>query len=461
MIFLGIISLKFSNSIYVLLITIFQLITLLIFLIKRKYFNYYIAWVIFTLSSFEITYGQDSVSYNFRHFGFLGINLSFLTIALLVFIIILKKGVYIKQNNTYSNFAKLFYLMIGISLFIGVFNLLKSNIHIKFFIQDFYYAIYVLLIITALNYLVKDSEKNIYTLKEIIITIINSTVIIAIVSIFLGIKDVYSGGYNLRVLTPMFFSPLLIIISLYSENKFRKATLCISGIIGILITIIYVPSGKSLFMVIGSIIFYLYYQVKYKKGFKSKIILLILTMFIFISIFTIFNNNNGEKKNQILENKTYEIISLIDYFLGKKSLNEVSLSPAYRIAEFKNIILNNINNPIEFVFGNGLGGGFKDEIKFFPMYDKSAFSDEEYYNQIFFRPHEAINYILLKNGLLGIIILMIINIKVLKKIKTEPLGILGLIWIDVFYSYSNNIAIIGMVCLFISLKNSNRKIELN
>lgn len=88
---------------------------------------------------------------------------------------------------------------------------------------------------------------------------------------------------------------------------------------------------------------------------------------------------------------------------------------------------------------------------------ESAFSREEFINNIFYSPHDTLNVVLLPNGFVGLLsMIYFIRTLFLKASKSIWL-VIGITWFIVFYEFSLTINVFGTTCLFLGFNDLSKK----
>jgi len=110
-----------------------------------------------------------------------------------------------------------------------------------------------------------------------------------------------------------------------------------------------------------------------------------------------------------------------------------------------------------FIFGKGYVGTFKDYIGGFNMGYESAFSREEFINNIFYSPHDTLNVVLLPNGFVGLLSMVYFIRTLFLKASKSIWLVIGITWFIVFYEFSLTINVFGTTCLFLGFNDLSKK----
>ena len=82
-------------------------------------------------------------------------------------------------------------------------------------------------------------------------------------------------------------------------------------------------------------------------------------------------------------------------------------SSLVRVIEYQNIINQNLNSVTEFLFGQGIGGSWNSQYKPYPFHlsGTDSYPDEWIVNDVFYKPHGIIQFIILKFGFFGLFLI--------------------------------------------------------
>jgi hypothetical protein len=195
---------------------------------------------------------------------------------------------------------------------------------------------------------------------------------------------------------------------------------------------------------------------------KSKFKVIPLTGVVLVLSLIIYNISNGffvEDKNEfLLAHKVNQFISIFNWGdLSFDSLENVSDSPRVRIAEFLNILNYYFNNPFKSIFGLGFGSYFEDNLNLFALMDLSqgSFDDDQINTGRFYRAHDTFPVILMLHGVVGLLFSIYWSFYSFRN-SVKSFFLLGLIpWLFLTYGFDINIAITGIIFLYIGLYELN------
>jgi hypothetical protein len=190
--------------------------------------------------------------------------------------------------------------------------------------------------------------------------------------------------------------------------------------------------GGQMFFGIILLVFIYLMSKKYLKYFT---LLFLLFTFFIISTSGILNLLIENKKNDILLNKFNSAVELVE-FSSKLEIEEIPWSPKVRIIELINLF---DQNPIQIIFGNGLGG-YITETKYKFGFVKSNnpdddFSEDQISTGRYYKLHN-IGMIILKFGLIFYLLMLLILYKILKYSKDSlEKSLLLAFWVTEFFNF--------------------------
>jgi O-antigen ligase len=170
----------------------------------------------------------------------------------------------------------------------------------------------------------------------------------------------------------------------------------------------YTSSYNFVGLIVGTVILItgvLYNRKRVGKHIAKSTVLLILS-----AIFTLY----------LLQTDTLTILNRFSHqmsTIATLDLSEISPTISVRIIEMINILHNGVSNPVNLVFGNGIGSSFTDSYLSFDRYvtlGDGDYSDREIAAGRYYTPHNTPNYVLLKFGLFGLFALGYIMIRAYK-----------------------------------------------
>jgi len=457
---------KFSVFIYVLTISIFSLlsvnnislsqyfipfqVTILIFSLFIGFKYYFYNFVIFLLLSYEFGFFLNGMDfYSFKNTSFFDINFGILfSLPLFVFILFNPNFDPLFKKNYFSLFSRIFLLLFFSGTIMLFFTLIINDNDVLIFNNLFllvYNRLYYFLIpyFFFILYLTLSRKQNfLKELKTLFFFILVSISISKFFGIYFNIFSITVGQEVLLVTDINFFTPFLLLFALDLKSNYLKMITFLLGISTIFLTIIYNPNGKSfLIILIVLLITLIKLFVKYR------------TYFIFIGgasiVFFLFILSTIQL-DQLTINKFNEVLSVISFWRSDW-IDSLPTSPRYRVAQFINIFIEYLNKPYYFFFGKGYFGTYRDYINGFTEGYLSAFTKQEYDNNIYYYVHDAVNIIPLTHGLFGIIATLSLFKKLLTSFSLSNYLIIGFVWFVFYYGFSFNISLFGVLSLFIGI----------
>jgi hypothetical protein len=215
---------------------------------------------------------------------------------------------------------------------------------------------------------------------------------------FLG-KDIATGDPKMFFSTePYLFHPLFFSFLFISKIYTKKAILILA--ILAFISGISISRGNILFFFVCLIVYNLL-AASSVKLFLRKILSTTFILLIVVGFFYGVSNFMNEKVANFLNYK----LSFFTTELAGSGKTEMNNSTEVRLKEYKNIVDASQSKGYPVAIGQGLGGYFtfrKYPIAF--ALSSSDYSEDQVNKHIFTRPHTALNYTLLKGGLIFLIV---------------------------------------------------------
>jgi hypothetical protein len=366
----------------------------------------------------------------------------------LIFVIAIKSGE--KSLKLFKLFFQQYLVLMLIATFIGLFGLLFFEYSTRFFIDYFYYSSTIILVLYVFNNSVKREFYELFK-KNILLALVASP-ISSLIFFISGVNATY-GGINIIPYNSLFlFSPIILFTNFISN----KIVYLIS-VVSITIVSVYSVGGKGVIFVLILLI-----ASALKFIVKSKFKVIPLTGVVLVLSLIIYNISNGffvEDKNEfLLAHKVNQFISIFNWGdLSFDSLENVSDSPRVRIAEFLNILNYYFNNPFKSIFGLGFGSYFEDNLNLFALMDLSqgSFDDDQINTGRFYRAHDTFPVILMLHGVVGLLFSIYWSFYSFRN-SVKSFFLLGLIpWLFLTYGFDINIAITGIIFLYIGLYELN------
>lgn len=208
-------------------------------------------------------------------------------------------------------------------------------------------------------------------------------------------------------------------------------------------------STKGTFFLIAtgiSIIIIMFYW----KGNLTRTSLKVISICILLILMVGFSLSYYKEINPVTRMKIEQMTTL---FTSRGDPDLMRHSTAVRSIEIINTWTELQDNLLTLTFGKGAGGYFTDRNYPFPYLNESDYSLQERKDHTFYGSHNSPGYILLKNGLLGIMIwllmIIIITLDIILKGRDNPLkfslGLLFVINLAIVYGWGvKNSLLIGL-----------------
>lgn len=445
---LGLCNLLTIQSIIGVFLTIMEL-SWVIYLILYKRMQDALIWhLIFIILSVSsqgasvITDGQTSL-YNYAELKFIGpVRFSYF-ITILIWLISKGKREGYNGNLLYKS-LKIFVFIAIIGDIIGIVGLtLMQYYSIDSFIT---YNVYIWIVIVTIDTILKNN--HIYLIKlvyNISPPILCGGVFASLFGLLLGISTSYGGHEDLPMtLDIVYYCPLLLLSILF----IRQHYLCvIYSIIGFFILVFLgAAGGKNVFTIAIALI---WLGINIFKANKDKYVgrrikyLRIVVVSLFIGIASYVPKVMSDGDSMI----GYKIGSAISIFTG--DIDDVSRSPAIRIAETANIFYNNRDNILALLFGRGYGGYFTDELGLFVGLEvwKGGWDVKIVSSGKYPTAHDTFAVVPLCNGIVGLFLILYLAWVYIARIKFNYLNFAAIPWLLFTFYFSTLCAITGIFFL--------------
>jgi hypothetical protein len=356
---------------------------------------------------------------------------SFVITILVMILWIYKKN--ITPNRLFNSFFKFYFFLVITGTILGLIGVVFSDYSIEYFINYFYYSSVVtfFLIIFRKSFninLYKIFEKNLYFL------LISSSLVSGLLMI-LNFTSIYGGVKTIPINSLFIFLPFLFL-----KNERINQSAKVIALISFLSVTLFSTGGKGVIFLLIIIFFIIYNRL---RAFRYIILAgaLSLTSLLVVDSSKVERLFVQNKNNYLISHKFNQFLTIFQSF--DKGLESVSTSPQIRIAEVINIIDLYYRNPTQSFLGMGFGGPFTDSAGLFRFIDLRA-------HNAFYRPHDSLPVFLLLNGISGLIFFIVWTYKSIKHSQVSKYFI-GLIpWISLTYGFDLNIAITGIIFLFLA-----------
>jgi hypothetical protein len=426
-----------SLSIFGFVIVIFQIL-LLIFLILYKS-KLAVPYLILSFgSSLEFgTFINDGQSplYNLSNIKLFGLNLG-IWMFIMVIPTIIGKILDLRKNISFNRWQYIiflwFFIMLFISIFYSVFDYIfgasgLSNFNIGYLISLSYLQLWPFFCLFLCITYIKIYNNGLLNLKLTIFYTMTSVIVASFIINSFGIRGTYGSSKYYFSPTLIFLAPLFLVLLKDKFFQISRIKAIIFFFIFIVLPIIFYDfaGGK---IIIFSLIALLLFSKRF--NFRNLFLAFSLVTLVFIVIY----NSVGD--GSLLKSKVNEVSSLFNFFSGYW-YELLEPSTRFRVDEF-------------ILTGFGIVAGAPDYINGYGLVPNGTFPNVEYDFNYFISYHEITSF-LIKYGLSGILLLLLIFTKAIKFKETSPFLLVGVIWLILFWGYSFTLAIAGSTILVIGI----------
>jgi hypothetical protein len=442
---------------------IFESFFLLYLLIQKKHMEFISFYLIFLSLSLEfVAFLSENDSYHFysfKNFTIFGFNLGLIFIVLLLVHMLITYNFKFKYNKVANkNLFKFFLIIVFlpiISIFTGLINIMINDNNIQNipnylleFLGQGYPSFYIIFVVLTFLLAIRGVDRgNIYKLENALIAVLIASSISLMVAYFFGIYGRYSAVKILVASNVSWFIPFLLIVPIYYKNMFLKISSSIIGIIGTILLISYNANGK---VIIFSIIVLVLYVHLYSHRNVAKTFLAIFIIIPSIILGAMYLYSNIFLSNILFQSKLNQVLGLLNIF-DENWLQNMPSSPKFRVMEFLNILFEYLNKPYMLIMGKGFLGSVQDHLNGFGNYVKGTFSISEFNNNSFYSVHETLNELFLRNGILGIFVLVWAFKEFFRHLYKNVWVVIGFVWFITLYGYSLTIGIFGVLSITLGL----------
>lgn len=465
-------SFFYSNFSVMLLLLVFEIVTLLFCMYNKDwvgYLNFYLIFLCFSLES--ATYVGSDVFYGFKNFRIAGLNVA----VWMLFPLLIKALLDFQwQRKNPSPLIRKLLFRLFLFTILGVFwgginYLLDDNGFaskegsIGIFINILYTFSLPIIQIIAISWVVLTNQNKTYDIKKSLFSVIVALAIVFIFCLAFGNYGNRGGLRSLQVSEVYFVTVVAVVMIVYPQIDLKsKCILAISGLTILILSLTFNTNGKII--ITAFLIPVVMLLIAGKLGVKIRAIIITLCTVPLI-IFFLINHFENQKNNRLLYEKNKQVVGLFNVS-SENWFNNIPGSPKMRVTEFMNISSELIEKKM-ILFGKGFAGTIKDNGGFFLDLSESSFSKWELELGAYYSVHESINSFFLIGGIFGLGILFSILFNLIKVIHKSPWLIIGFFWMLLFYNYHLTIAIYGITALIVGInesecENQNRiqKIEL-
>ena len=452
-IFLFLVLITLFNIVFIgskigIILALIQYTVVISLFLKKKYIPAILLHFAFIITSLSVT-GTSGLTedtglsvYNYHTLKLIGpVGFSYL-ISLLLFFSSFKNT----RKLKHLLFTKMLRTLIALAIMgviIGVVGLLVDN---KYSFREFVNGS-VFIFITIINgYILLNNHsdellKKAYDLAPLLLM---ALVFATFLGYFVFHVSTFYGGLDKIIQTAdaVYFASILIV----GFYQIKYKTLNIISIVLLLAIYSISISGKGIFALLGSLIFLCYFSFLHKPTKKSNRSLSHIMMIVIIIGLLALGSYQLSESSLTLR----KVGAFTSMFNGP--LDQMDPSPYIRVASLLNILNNGLSNPFFFIFGHGFGGYFTDDLHLFDIVDLTlgGYGQEIVDTGCFPYAHDTYADVPLKNGLLGLIILMSIVVKYLKRVDKNYLSYTAFVWLGLVFYFNTLLATAGVFMLYAS-----------
>lgn len=449
----GILNLKELN----LVVTIPEIIVVLFFLTKKNTKDALFWHTIFFITSFSNIFTEEflflngissHVSYNYANFSFHGFRYSLIiTYLIVLFQTSIKKRTISATQTAFYKFYRFLLYCIATGFILGTFGLFLLDYSFDRYLLYGYYSL--LCFGFALSYLNEYDTQLKDEFYEAIPFIISIAVVFDFICTILGFNE------NLIVIGSTSIGAYCFI--LIPMLLFKKRSLPYLMVVGLQLYLMSVhTSGKQIysliFMFAASIILSFSNTIRDKVGglnLSKMRIVFIVVLIAYPTLQQIISDRSDDQEGNFVR-KLESVNTLSSFFMGEGNMDEVSASPYIRLAEFSNIVYEDIRNPVFLLFGRGFGGYYRDELNLFTSFDlaSGAFSDDQIRTGNFSYGHDTFVTVPMLNGFIGFFLLIALLISMCKKSPHNYLYLSCLMLPLLWFYFDVLMGVIGVMLLY-------------
>lgn len=394
---------------------------------------------------------KNLVSYNYAKLSIGPFPLFLLTTLFMIYTC-KRAGCIVSENAKCSAFYNLYkllkYILLSGSIMM-VFGFVFSHYYIQGVMTYGVYSLF-LFIVSYLLLINFDSSLR----KSLFQYLIPILIISIIVSFLINEFGVNSTGSLLIIYYGCILVPCIF---------FRKYSLIMFLVLCLFIysSILTETGGKVIisvcFMIAAT--FTLSFNVSIKKRFPkrakiAKLIFLSVAIFLpSIAVYMMLIASSTEGSNFM--HKLHSVETLFGYFFGYYQLSEIDDSPLTRLAQFANIMYENLSNPLYMIFGRGFGGFYSDSLRLLYNLDLSGGT----YNHVqisrgeYYYAHDAFVSVPFVSGLLGSYLWIKCFWSYIKNSNSNYLKLTAFPFLLLIFFFDTQIGTIGVLFLYASETN--------
>ena len=462
----GVFILLFHQSYIINFLTLlFQVIYFAFLILKKKYSDYLVLYLIFSSMSLEFEY-MSGQFYGWRTFRLFGISASMwlilplFTVALIN--IFLKRKIKFCEKN---KIAASFVMLNCIAIAMGLIMLLSNDNGVTYqrgTLTQFALAVYenlTKIMVPAITFAYFLKKESIDNVKKAMVSILVGITIQEVLSLVTGIMATMWADEVPMAGPIQTFAPFLLLFGFFEKYQIKMYALLL-GAISCLMALKY-SFGSGQFIILFSVPVWIALIILERRkiaGYKKMIIL--GAIIIPIIMIAVLNITYGDS----IKYKLNQAISMLTFW-RRDWLSTLPNSARFRIEEIRGIIAEYIKKPYYLILGKGFMGTFTDAYNYFftspHTGSTDSFSAYEWSLGAFYNVHESFNNLLLTNGLLGVTVFFRLIVRGIKNIYKSPFIAIGIMWLVWYWGYSLTYSYFGIACLFLGFGEINKKYEVD
>ena len=424
-------------------VTAIQALTIFYLLYRDRVHDAAFWHFIFIMTSFAVSGGDDEIVLKTGYFStkLIGpVTLSYL-ISIIILLFTFNKTQTRSSLGIFSKMLRVFVYFMVSGVFFGAIGCLFKDYFINTFIA---YTVYITIIIVHI--LILKNLSNEFFIRKCYKSVISILIAALFSTIFnwaIGLRSEYSI-YEMTISSAVADFSILLFLFL---PQFKNKILVLILLLGHLFVLITTGASGKFFLNAGVVGIAFVFSLIKQKGFNFSYLLA-------LGVFALLLGSNLIVEDSLFSRKLNQFLSLGS--LASGSVEDVGTSPYIRVASLLNIYLENIKNPLYFIFGRGYGGYFQDSLGLFEGWDLSegAFADDAIRLGKFPTAHTTFNMVPLLNGFVGLFLVFKLVWSYFKRsITGSPLALTAVLWLLFMFYFNIQIGIIGVFLLYASEYN--------
>lgn len=443
-------------------------------LIRRKSFESFIYYVLFSTVSFEMDafiFGMEQPTFiRYSFFNLPGVydwayNLT--TLVFFVHVYKFDKDIIDEDTRTLFQWLKILLISGSVSIAVGVCvndnSIVDSGLYPKLAVStimrfSFMFMFFYICAIYVQDMKVRD---KLYTsAKHILLAVAVSS----LVGLFLGYRGYYGDWSSDMILSPMMFAYTPCLMLFYKKENLYSY-LYLFAAIAVIIASFSNPVliGSKWYLIIAGTIFAFIYSTMNINSWKYGILLLLALLYLVPSIgMGISLLYKSDDFNSWKFMQAFGALNILSYSDFESWFNSLDNSAQFRLDEIFNISIEYLNKPPYLLFGKGLGGTTLHYTNFenLDWYADASFTREQTGNGFFYQMHETMSVIFLRHGLLGIAFMFIVVKMLFKRLNQNPWAMIGLLWFAFFWGWCVSFRL-GTMAIILALAYKTSEKSLN